>query len=243
MQLVAAVGQAFGALYGTDYVYVGGQRVVTAPNAAGLGGGLWAKSGKQVIGNVTPDWTGGVRNTFSYKGISMSFLIDVQKGGDTFSTDLLYGQSGGLYSTTTDAQYRDPLNVVLPGVYANGNTNVTPLGGVRANGTRIRNANNYYSYQPNGYNNAPNSEFVYDASYVKLREASIGYTLPKSVLSGTQVKEVTLSLVGRNLWIINKNTPFVDPEAGVGGGLRSRGNSIGILPSTRDIGINVTLKF
>ena len=243
VQLVAAVGAPFGALYGTDYVYVNGQRVVTSPSAAGVGGGLWAKSDKKLIGNVTPDWTGGVRNSFSYKGINMSFLIDVQQGGDTFSTDLLYGQSGGLYSTTTDAQYRDPLNVVLPGVYANGNTNVTPLGGVRANGTRIRNVNNYYSYQPNGYNNAPNSEFVYDASYVKLREASIGYTLPKSVLSGTQVKEVTLSLVGRNLWIINKNTPFVDPEAGVGGGLRSRGNSIGILPSTRDIGINVTLKF
>ena len=243
VQLVASVGQAFGALYGTDYVYVGGQRVVTSPSAAGVGGGLWAKSDKKVIGNVTPDWTGGVRNSFSYKGISMSFLIDVQQGGDTFSTDLLYGQSGGLYSTTTDAQYRDPKNVVLPGVYANGSPNVTPLGGVRANGTRIRNENNYYSYQPNGYNNAPNSEFIYDTSYVKLREASIAYSLPKNILAGTYVKEVTLSLVGRNLWIIHKNTPFVDPEAGVGGGLRSRGNSIGILPTTRDIGFNVTLKF
>ena len=243
VQLVASVGQAFGALYGTDYVYVGGQRVVTSPNAAGLGGGLWAKSDKKVIGNVTPDWTGGVRNTFAYKGISMSFLIDVQQGGDTFSTDLLYGQSGGLYSTTTDAQYRDPKNVVLPGVYANGSPNVTPLGGVNSAGNRVRNVNNYYSYQPNGYNNAPNSEFVYDTSYVKLREASIAYSLPKNILAGTYVKEVTLSLVGRNLWIIHKNTPFVDPEAGVGGGLRSRGNSIGILPTTRDIGFNVTLKF
>lgn len=243
VQLVAAVGQAFGALYGTDYVYVNDQRVVTSPSAAGVGGGLWAKSDKKVIGNVTPDWTGGVRNSFSYKGISMSFLIDVQQGGDTFSTDMLYGQSGGLYSTTTDAQFRDPKNVVLPGVYANGSTNVTPIGGFNAAGNRVRNVNNYYSYQPNGYNNAPNSEFIYDTSYVKLREASIAYSLPKNILSGTYVKEVTLSLVGRNLWIIHKNTPFVDPEAGVGGGLRSRGNSIGILPTTRDIGFNVTLKF
>ncbi|UJF28633.1 SusC/RagA family TonB-linked outer membrane protein [Kaistella sp. 97-N-M2] len=243
VQLVAAVGEAFGALYGTDYVYVDGQRVVTAPNAAGLGGGLWAKSDKKVIGNVTPDWTGGVRNTFSYKGISMSFLIDVQKGGDTFSTDLLYGQSGGLYANTADIQYRDPLNVILPGVYADGNPNVTPLGGIRANGTRVRTAGNYYSYQPNGYNNAPNSEFVYDAGYVKLREASISYTLPKSIMTGSTIKDVTVSLVGRNLWIIDKNTPYVDPEAGVGGGLRSRGNSIGILPTTRDFGFNVTVKF
>lgn len=247
VQLVAAVGQPFGALYGTDYVYVNGQRVVTSPDANGLGGGLWQQSGKKVIGNVTPDFTGGVRNSFTYKGLSLSFLVDVQQGGDTFSTDLLYGQTGGAYANSVDVQFRDPLNVVLPGVYANGNTNVTPLGGLRklANGSivRTRNANNYYSYQPNGYNNAPNSEFVYDASYVKLREASISYTLPKTILSGTTIKDVTLSLVGRNLWIIHKNTPFVDPEAGVGGGLRSRGNSIGILPTTRDFGFNVTVKF
>ncbi|OWK74718.1 SusC/RagA family protein [Flavobacteriaceae bacterium JJC] len=246
VQMVASVGQAFGALYGTDYVYVNDQRVVTSPNAQGLGGGLWAKSDKKIIGNVTPDWTGGLRNTFSYKGLSVSFLIDVQKGGDTFSTDLLYGQSGGLYANTVDEQYRNPLNVILPGVYANGNPNTTPLGGYRlvnGNLVRVRNENNYYSYQPNGYNNAPNSEFVYDAGYVKLREASISYTLPKSIISGSTLKDITVSLVGRNLWIIDKNTPYVDPEAGVGGGLRSRGNSIGILPTTRDIGFNVTVKF
>lgn len=246
VQLVARVGEAYGALYGTDYVYVNGQRVVTSPGATGLGGGLWAKSDKKEIGNITPDWTGGVRNTFSYKGFAMSFLIDVQKGGDTFSTDLLYGQSGGLYDYTSDISYRDPANVVLQGVYANGQVNTTPLGGFRlvgGNMVRVRNANNYYSYQPNGYNNAPNSEFVYDASYVKLREASISYSLPKSILSGWFVNDLTFSIVGRNLWIIHKNTPMVDPEAGVGGGLRSRGNSIGILPTTRDIGFNLTVKF
>lgn len=246
VQLVAAVGAPFGALYGTDYEYIDGQRVITSPNAAGLGGGLWQKSGKKVIGNVTPDWTGGVRNSFTYKGVSLSFLIDVQQGGDVFSTDILYGGTGGLYDYTTAKEFRDPAGVVLPGVYANGQPNVTPIGGyklVNGNLVQVRNVNNYYSYQPEGYNNAPNSQFIYDASYVKLREASISYSLPKSVLAGMFVNDVSVSLVGRNLWIIHKNTPFVDPEAGVGGGLRSRGNSIGILPTTRDIGFNVTVKF
>jgi hypothetical protein len=247
VQLVAAVGQAFGALYGTDYVYKDGQRVVTSPNATtGLGGGLWQKSDKKVIGNVTPDWTGGVRNSFSYKGINLSFLIDVQQGGDVFSTDILYGGTGGLYDYTTATEFRDPTGLILPGVYANGETNTTPIGGYKlVNGQKVqvRNVNNYYSYQPEGYNNAPNSQFIYDASYVKLREASISYTLPKAVLSGMAINNVTFSLVGRNLWIIHKNTPFVDPEAGVGGGLRSRGNSIGILPTTRDIGFSMTVKF
>lgn len=243
VQLVANVGGAYGALFGTDYTYVNGQRVVTAPSAAGVGGGLWQQSAKKVIGNITPDWTGGVRNSFRYKGFGLSFLIDVQHGGDTFSTDLLYGQSGGLYDFTADIQYRDPLNVVLPGVYANGNTNVTPIGGVRANGTRIRTVNNFYSYQSNGYNNAPNSEFVYDAGYVKLREASISYTLPKAWIQSLNIQGMTISAVGRNLWIIDKSLPYGDPEAGVGGGLSSRGNSIGILPTTRDIGMNVVVKF
>ncbi|WP_332453659.1 SusC/RagA family TonB-linked outer membrane protein [Chryseobacterium aquaticum] len=242
--LNASVGQAFGTLVGTDYVYNDkGERVVTSPNAAGLGGGLWQKSAPKVIGNITPDWTGGLRNTFKYKGLSLSFLIDVQKGGDTFSTDLWYGYAGGLYADTVSPEWRSPKGVILPGVYANGNPNTTVIGGINQSGNQVLNDNNYYSYQPEGYTNAPNSQFVYDASYVKLREASISYSLSKSILANTSFEDVTLSLVGRNLWIIHKNLPYGDPEAGVGGGLRSRGNSIGILPTTREIGFNLSIKF
>lgn len=235
--LNASVGQAFGTLMGTDYVYhENGERIVGA-------NGLWVKSAPKVIGNITPDWTGGLRNTFNYKGISLSFLIDVQQGGDTFSTDLWYGYAGGLYADTVSPEWRNPTGVILPGVKADGTPNTTQVGGFRANGTPVLNENNYYSYQPGGYTNAPNSQFVYDASYVKLREASISYRLPKGILASTFLEDVTLSLVGRNLWIISKNIPYVDPEAGVGGGLRSRGNSIGILPTTRDFGFNVNIKF
>jgi hypothetical protein len=89
----------------------------------------------------------------------------------------------------------------------------------------------------------PNARFVYDASYVKLREANITYKLPQSILAGTFMEEVKFSLVGRNLWIIHKNLPYADPEAGTGGGLRSKGNSIGVLPTTRDLGFSVSIKF
>lgn len=229
--LNATVGEAMGTLRGTDYTYhENGQRVVRT-------NGLWQRSPIKVIGNITPDWTGGLRNSLNYKGLSLSFLIDVQQGGDTFSTDLLYGYAGGLYANTVDAQYRNPSGVILPGVYANGNPNTTEIG----NGALDEYS--YYGYQPNGYGNAPNSEFIFDASYVKLREASISYSLPKTILSSTFLQDVTLSLVGRNLWIIHKNLPYADPEAGVGGGLRSRGNSIGVLPTTRDFGFNVNIKF
>ena len=225
------MGQAFGTLMGTDYVYhENGQRIVNA-------NGTWAKSSNKVIGNITPDWTGGIRNTFGYKGLSLSFLIDVQKGGDTFSTDLYYGYAGGLYADTVAPEWRNPKGVILNGVMADGTPNKTEI----LRGTLDEFS--YYGYQPEGYGNAPRSRYVYDASYVKLREASISYTLPKKIIASTFLDDVTFSLVGRNLWIIHKNLPYADPEAGVGGGLRSRGNSIGILPTTRDIGFNVNIKF
>ena len=170
-------------------------------------------------------------------------MVDVQQGGDTFSTDLWYGYAGGLYADTVSPEWRSPNGVILPGVTADGNPNTLIVGGYRANGNPQLNANNYYSYQPEGYTNAPNSRYIYDASYVKLREASVSYTLPKTVIASTFLEDVTLSLVGRNLWIIHKNLPYADPEAGVGGGLRSRGNSIGVLPTTREIGFNVNIKF
>lgn len=105
VSLNASVGQPFGTLVGTDYVYKNGQRVVGDD-------GLWVQSEKKVIGNITPDWTGGLRNTFSYKGLSLSFLIDVQKGGSTFSTDTSYGYAGGLYADTVGSEWRDPKGVV-----------------------------------------------------------------------------------------------------------------------------------
>src|SRR5690606_19017555 len=137
--LNATVGEAMGTLRGTDYTYhENGQRIVRS-------NGLWQKSGVQVIGNITPDWTGGVRNAFNYKGLSVAFLIDVQQGGDTFSTDLWYGYAGGLYADTVAPEFRTPEGTILPGVYANGNTNTTEIGNGQLD------AHSYYGYQPNGY--------------------------------------------------------------------------------------------
>ncbi|MDQ0592810.1 TonB-linked SusC/RagA family outer membrane protein [Chryseobacterium ginsenosidimutans] len=224
VSLNARVGEAFGALVGSDYVYLNGEKVVNPAN------GRYLTNPNQVIGNITPDWIGGVRNSLSYKGLSLSFLIDVKHGGDVFSTDMYYGLATGLYEETAVGDYRTA-GVVNPGVNPNGQVNTTPTSAPDTFGN------------VDGYRRMPNSRFVYDASYVKLREASIGYSLPKSLLASTSFQEIKISLVGRNLWIIHKNLPYADPETGTGNGLASKGNSIGVLPTTRDLGINVTLKF
>lgn len=227
VSLNAVEGQAYGVLYGTDFVYTNGEKTVDPKN----GRYLKTAESNHVIGNITPDWTGGVRNTFTIMdNFSLGFLIDMQHGGDIFSTDMYYGLATGLYAETAVGDYRTK-GVVHPGVNPDGKVNTTATIGASGYGN------------VDGYRRMPNARFVYDASYVKLREANITYKLPKSLLAGTKVEEAKIGLVGRNLWIIHKNLPYADPESGVGGGLSSRGNSIGVLPTTRDIGVNVTLKF
>ena len=98
------------------------------------------------------------------------------------------------------------------------------------------------------YNNAtgsvkaPAANFIYDASYVKLREVSISYSFPKAnFLDKFKVESMRLSLVGSNLWIIHKNLPFADPEANLSSG-NLQGFQEGVLPSTKNIGLNLQIQ-
>lgn len=190
----------------------------------------------QVIGNVLPEWTGGIRNSFSYKGFSLSFLIDVRKGGDIYSSDMYYGLSSGLYPETAVDGYRTNV-VTLQGVNPNGQVNTTPV-----NQTAFP-VSGYKGNPYDSYTLAPGKRFVYDGSFVKLREASIGYMLPKSLLQNTFITEAKVSIIGRNLWIIHKNLPYADPESTQMGGIFAYGSSIGTLPTTRELGVNLTFKF
>jgi hypothetical protein len=167
----------------------------------------------------------------------MSFLIDTQKGGDIFSLDMYYGLATGLYKETAVGNIREN-GIINSGVAPDGTPNTVPTVNDNLPGAGAGVYSNNY-----GYLAQPAKAFIYDASYVKLREVSIAYNFPKSVLEGTFVNSATLSLLGSNLWIISKNLPYADPESGLSSGNRSRGYSVGSLPTTRDIGFNLTLKF
>lgn len=228
--IVASVGNQWGDIYGSDYVYLNGQKVVDPDT------GLYQTENNKVIGNVQAKWTGGLRNSFRYKDFSLSFLIDVRHGGDVFSSDMYYGLASGLYPETAVDGYRTNIPV-LGGVNPNGQTNTTPVN------TDVINPNEYGNNPNDGYAIAPDKRFVYDGSFVKLREASITYSLPKSLLANTFMNEAKVSIVGRNLWIIHKNLPYADPESSQMGGLYSYGSSVGSLPTTRELGVNFTFKF
>ncbi len=83
---------------------------------------------------------------------------------------------------------------------------------------------------------------VHDASFVKLREFKLGYSFPDSLINQTPLTSASLAFVGRNLWIIHKNSPCTDPEAGLGAGNR-QGYQTGAYPAVKTYGLNLRLKF
>jgi TonB-linked SusC/RagA family outer membrane protein len=235
----ARVGEPYGTIQGTDYVYQDGQRVVKS-------NGYYLKSSTSdiVIGNIQPDFTAGLNNKFTYKSWALSFLIDWQQGGDIFSLDLYYGMATGIYEETDFINdlgnpVRNSLaeggGLINPGVVNTG----TADNPVWEQNTKRVNGNNYNAF---GYSQHPNSEFIYDASYVKLREVVLTYSLPAKVVANTALKGVSFSLVGSNLWIIMKNLPHADPEASQSSG-NIQGWQSGVMPTTRNVGFTVNLQF
>lgn len=229
----ASLNQPFGMIRGTDYKYASnGQKIVGA-------NGQYLQSGpNENIGNSNPDWIGGINNSFTYKGFNLSFLVDIRKGGSVFSTDMYYGLATGLYPETV---YTNDLGNPVRNTLANGGGFIRP--GVTESGApnTVRvSASNYGAF---GYARLPDKAFVYDASYVKLREALIGYSLPQKTISTLgPIKEVTFQLIGRNLWIIHKNLPYSDPEEGLTSG-NLQGYQVGAYPTTRTISLNLKLRF
>jgi TonB-linked SusC/RagA family outer membrane protein len=230
--LNASVGEPYGVLKGTDFVYKDGQKLV-------LPSGYYAQSdATSIIGNVTPNWKMGVTNTVNYKGLTLSFLIDIQKGGSLFSLDRYYGLATGLYADTT------PLNDKgNPVRSSNADGGGYVYAGVLADGTPNTKRVTGENFGLFGYRRNPSSQFIYDASYVKLREVTITYKLPNGLFGGSQfIKGATLSVVGRNLWIISKNLPYADPEDGITSGDIS-GFQSGVYPSVREIGGSLNFSF
>lgn len=235
VSLNATVGQPYGTLRGTDYVYdANGNRVVGED-------GYYLQENDQILGNIQADWIGGLYNRVTYKGLSFSFLIDVKKGGDLFSLDQDYGLYTGLYRETTGLNdlgnpIRSPLTegadsggVIFPGVNEAGQPN-----DVRVDG----------SFAGGAYGNGvhPNKAFIYDASYVKLREVALTYNFPADALKRTFLQGLSVSLTGNNLWIIDKNVPYSDPEAGTSSG-NVQGYQSGVMPNEKVYSLNVKLNF
>jgi len=233
ISLNATAGEPYGTIRGSNFIYTNGEKTVGAN-----GRYLISPTSNEVIGNPNANWIGGVNNRLTYKDLSLSFLVDVRQGGDIFSLDMYYGLDGGLYPETAGLNdlgnpSRNTIaqggGVIMPGVTADGKTNAT----------RVSNT----SSGTFGYTYVPAAGFIYDASFVKLREAVLTYSLPKQLMTRINpFKGIDLSLVGRNLWLIHKNLPYADPEEIVSSG-NLQGYQSGAYPTTRTFTFNIRLRF
>lgn len=228
----ASVGEPYGVIKGTDFVYTDGKKTVDED-----GYYMVSDSPDEVIGNINPDWNMGISNQFNYKAFSLSVLFDFQKGGDIYSINTKYGQATGVYEETAELndkgnpmrdQVEDGGGYLYPNtVNEDGTPNTTYV-------PAFRWGRAFY------YNNSPTARYVFDASYVKLRELALSYRLPVSVISRTPFTNITFSIVGRNVAVLFKNTKHFDPENGLGSG-NQQGIETGAYPTARTIGFNLKL--
>ncbi|WP_210151451.1 SusC/RagA family TonB-linked outer membrane protein [Chryseobacterium scophthalmum] len=226
----------YGSIWTTDYVYdPNGNKIVGA-------NGMYLSTPQATSnqGSFQAKWIAGLSNTINYKNLSISFLVDWKEGGKVYSLDQFYGYGTGIYA---DSVGFNDLGNPIRNTLANGGGQVLP-GVMLQNGAYVPNTirlDRSQSSQVLG-TDYPGSAYVYDASFVKLREASITYRFSKEMLNTKYIQGLSLSLIGNNLWIIHKNLPYADPEAGLSSG-NLQGYQSGVMPTTRNISFNVKVNF
>nr|WKN39217.1 SusC/RagA family TonB-linked outer membrane protein [Tunicatimonas sp. TK19036] len=225
----ARVGEPYGTIVGDGFkVNENGERLVDSE-------GYYVREFGKVLGNVMADYTGGIMNSFSYKGFSLSGLIDFQKGGDLFVGTRAVGVYAGLLSETVGMNDRGvPMR-----------NPVDENGGIRAEGVLESGQENTQYVEAVDFLkdvSGIDEYSIFDASFIKLRELRFGYTFPRRFFESTPIQSVSFSLVGRNLALLYTKVPHVDPETTLGSG-NVQGVENSQLPSTRSLGFNVNVKF
>ena len=177
------------------------------------------------IGNIQPDLTMSVSPSFTYKGVTLSAMFDMKFGGDILSYSEMMSTSRGLAKRTENRGEADNYMMVFPGVTENGQPNTTKI-----------TASQYYGA-------LQAEDFLYDASFIKLKELSLGYSFPSSMLKKTPLSSLNVSFVARNLFYLMKHTPGTSPEGGYDTTMFSQVIDYAALPYTRTFGLSVSLGF
>jgi hypothetical protein len=215
------VGLPYGQITGYKYKRDAGGNIIYDAN------GLPLRSDKiETLGSGVYKQTGGLSNEFHYKNFALSFLIDYKFGAKIYSGTNLVLYAEGLQKATLQGREG---GYIGPGVDQAGHANTVAVP-----------AETYFNQIAGGDNVA--EEFVYDASFIKLRSITVGYTLPQSLLKKGFIKSVTIDLVGRNIWTILKHTPNIDPESNYNNS-NAQGLELSGYPAIRNYGFNVNVKF
>ena len=221
VNVTADSGQSYGNLVGYKW-----QRDAQGHIVVGSDGLPLRDPTQQVLGNYNPDWVGGISNTISYKRFAFSFSFDGQMGGQVYSVTKWFGQYSGVLASTLlgrENDWNDSM-VVANSVYSNGQPNTTKVL------AQDYWHNTFYAQEPG----------IFDATYFKLREARLAYTLPGSVARFLGFSDATVAVVGRNLMLFAKQ-PTIDPETAFDTSNR-QGVENGQLPTARSIGFTMSVR-
>ena len=235
----ARVGEPYGAIYGYSFLRDSATNaLIVSPTT-----GRTARGPLQVLGNIQPDWVGGWMNQLSYKNYSLNVVLDTRQGGDIFSVTNMWSDYAGVSEASMkgrEVEWNNPGYMVQGVVCGSGSTTAT---GTRAGhrvcpnatpNTRVITSEDYFQHV------YPVVEpFIYDASWVKLRELRFGYEVPTSIAGRVGAESMSIALTGRNL-ITWTDVPMIDPEFSYTTG-NNQGMEFGALPNPRTVGISVRL--
>lgn len=236
VNISAVPGEEFGVMKGRRY-----RRNDEGAVIVNASSGLPMFDNQQKIGNITPDWIGGVTNSFSYRGFSLSFLLDMRKGGDVFSVTDMFSTYTGVLKHTAEGDIRERGIIVGKDVLQEFKV-VTSDG--KANDIPVKAANFFKSVT---YNGGGSEYSVIDGSYIKLRNINFTYRLPSSVYARHPwLKGAGVSVFANNVALLYKhksNKAGIDPETGFGVGNDGLGIEQYQIPTNRSIGLKLNVAF
>ena len=243
MQLEAIPGKAYGQIVTTDFVYDNkGNKIVDQT------GNYVKTAAPKAIGSILPDYVGGISTTLAYKGLSLYVLIDYSHGGKIFSMTNMWGSYDGTLAITAANSIRVN-GLVVPGVVeavdGSGNPILDKNGNATSSGVKNTTNISALAFYQNGSGQSfsgPGSTNVYDATFVKLREIKLMYALPAKLFANSPIRAISIGLVGRNLAILKKDIPNIDPESTATAG-NVQGIEGGAKPTERSMGFNLSVKF
>jgi len=186
------------------------------------------QNGTYIIGNPNPDWTLGFRNGFSYKGFSLSALLDIRKGGQVFNLTRLNMMAMGTHKLTEN---RDELKPFDNSVNKDGSANITS----------IKQDRTFYENLGGDFGNVP-ERGIEDGSWIRLREVAFGYSFNEKKVKVLGMQNLSLKFTGRNLFLI---TPYsgIDPETNAAGNDPSFGRDAYNSPNTKSYVMTLSALF
>ncbi len=227
----AVAGLPYGSIFGFGWLRNDNGDIIIDddPESAGYGYPILDVEEK-AFGSYNPDWLMGIRNSFTWKGFMLSALLDIRQGGVMWN-----GTRGALYyfGTHEETEVRGSTKVFEGVKQSDGS----------ANDIEAALDQNWLAFgNGNGFFGSNTEDFIEETSWIRLREVTLAYTLPASVMASTPFSGLTVSVTGRNLMLITDYTG-VDPETSLTGADNAQGIDYFNMPGTRSYVFSASLNF